>query len=45
MAKKYLTPDFDVTVYEIKDIVTLEVGPSDPDGGIGDPEDWNGPLN
>ena len=25
MAKKYLTPDFDVTVYEIEDEITLEI--------------------
>ena len=24
MAKKYLTPDFDVTVYEVKDVLTLD---------------------
>ena len=34
MAKKYLTPDFDVTVYEVKDVISLdvEVVPGDPDG-------------
>lgn len=31
MAKKYLTPDFDVTVYEIKDLITLDVTDDDPD--------------
>ena len=35
---KYMTPDFDVTVYEIEDVITLSFGGSDPDtdGGIGD---------
>ena len=37
MAKKYLTPDFDVTVYEIEDEITAEILPSgvDPDGDNG----------
>lgn len=26
MAKKYLTPDFDVTAYDIKDILTIDIG-------------------
>lgn len=26
MAKKYFTPDFDVTSYDIKDIITATVG-------------------
>ena len=34
--KEYLTPDFDVTVYEIEDIITaggsIAIGPADPDG-------------
>lgn len=48
MAKKYLTPDFDVTVYEIGDILTedgpsiVEFDPNKPDVGDGD---WSGPLN
>ena len=29
--KKYMTPDFDVTVYEIEDVITVNVGPGDPD--------------
>ena len=34
MAKKYLTPDFDVTVYEIKDILTVSVGPDMDDDDL-----------
>lgn len=34
--KKYETPDFDVTVYEIEDIITVSVGGSDPDPDTGD---------
>ena len=36
--KKYMTPDFDVTVYEIKEEITVEVGGGDPDydEGYGD---------
>ena len=26
MTKKYLTPDFDVTAYDIKDILTVDIG-------------------
>lgn len=26
MTKTYTTPDFDVTVYDIKDILTLDIG-------------------
>lgn len=29
--REYLTPDFDVTVYEVEDIITLSIGPRDPD--------------
>lgn len=40
--KKYLTPDFDVTVYEISDEITASSGgfvtDGDPDEGVG--EDW-----
>ena len=28
--KKYMTPDFDVTVYEIEDVITLSFGNADP---------------
>jgi hypothetical protein len=37
--KKYMTPDFDVTVYEIEDVITVNVGPGDPDGMGG--TSWN----
>lgn len=30
--KEYLTPDFDVTVYEIEDVITLSIGGADVDG-------------
>lgn len=29
--KEYMTPDFDVTVYEIEDVITLSIGSSDSD--------------
>lgn len=29
--KEYLTPDFDVTVYEIEDVITLSIGSVDSD--------------
>lgn len=29
---KYTTPDFDVTVYEIEDVITLGIGSEDQDG-------------
>lgn len=39
--REYLTPDFDVTIYEVEDIITasgMEINPSDPDdNGSGDP--------
>ena len=28
--REYMTPDFDVTVYEIEDVITLSFGDSDP---------------
>ena len=31
MDKKYLTPDFDVTSYEVKDVITAEPTDGDPD--------------
>ena len=37
---KYMTPDFDVTVYEIEDVITLSYGDQDPNGGSG--EGWWG---
>ncbi len=36
---KYMTPDFDVTVYEIKEKITAEIVPGDPDG---DELSWTG---
>lgn len=36
--EKYVTPDFDITSYEIKDIITassLIIGDQDPNGGDG----------
>ncbi len=36
--REYLTPDFDVTVYEVEDIITLSFGTVDPDQG--DDEWW-----
>lgn len=35
--REYLTPDFDVRVYEIEDVITLSIGSTDPDGS-----DWWG---
>ena len=35
MAKKYLTPDFDVTAYDISDIITVNFGDGDPDEEFG----------
>lgn len=29
--REYLTPDFDVTVYEVEDIITLSINTGDPD--------------
>lgn len=29
--KEYLTPDFDVTVYEIEDVITLSINSNDGD--------------
>lgn len=33
--KKYETPDFDVAIHKIEDIITLSIGDSDPNGGDG----------
>ena len=30
--REYMTPDFDVTVYEIEDVITVSVQPEDGDG-------------
>ncbi len=37
MIREYLTPDFDVTVYEIEDVITLSIIHGDDDG-----EGWQG---
>lgn len=37
--REYLTPDFDVTVYEVEDIITLSITPGDPDDN-GSGEAW-----
>lgn len=34
---KYTKPDFDVTIYEIEDLITVSIVDKDPDGGE---EDW-----
>ncbi len=31
---KYLTPDFDVTIYDLQDEITVVVGGGDPDDGF-----------
>ncbi len=31
--KEYISPDFDITVYEIEDVITVSIGGGDPDGG------------
>ncbi len=39
---KYMTPDFDVTVYEIQDKITVDVGAGDPDEGeFGTDPSWS----
>lgn len=43
MIREYLTPDFDVTVYEIEDVITasgVTIGGNDPDTDTG--SDWWG---
>ena len=30
--REYLTPDFDVTVYEIEDVITLSINENDSNG-------------
>ena len=42
--KQYFTPDFDVTVYEIEDVITLSIGGNDADKPI-EGEDWYGWFN
>lgn len=33
--KKYISPDFDVIVYQIEDVITLSMTDGDPNGGDG----------
>ncbi len=40
--KEYLTPDFDVTIYEVEDVITasnIQIGKNDPNGND---DDWFG---
>lgn len=37
--KEYITPDFDVTIYEVQDVITVSIGTNDPNG---DDDDWLG---
>lgn len=37
--KEYMTPDFDVTVYEIEDVITVSIGGSESDK-IENSGDW-----
>jgi hypothetical protein len=39
--KQYFAPDFDVTVYEIEDVITMSIGSADPDPEIPG-EEWYG---
>ncbi len=40
--REYLTPDFDVTVYEIEDVITLSFGGADADTDNGAGDGWWG---
>ncbi len=42
MMREYVTPDFDVTVYEIEDVITLSIGGYDPDKNTNDDSGWWG---
>ena len=33
--REYLTPDFDITVYEIEDVITVSIGNNEPSSGSG----------
>lgn len=35
--KEYITPDFDITIYEIEEDIALSISSVDPDG-----DDWLG---
>lgn len=37
--KKYTAPEFDVTAYEVEDIITISIG-TDPDLGDGGDAGW-----
>ena len=43
MMKEYITPDFDVTVYEVEEVITtssyFQIGQGDPNGNL---DDWFG---
>lgn len=39
MIREYVTPDFDVTIYEIEDIITVSGGSGPVDGGL-DSDGW-----
>ena len=39
MIREYVTPDFDVTVYEIEDVITVSIGEGGLDGGD---DGWHG---
>lgn len=39
MTREYLTPDFDVTVYEVEDVITASIGSNPVDGGD---QGWEG---
>ena len=39
MMREYVTPDFDVTVYEIEYVITVSIGNGQPDSGA---TDWWG---
>ena len=32
MIREYLTPDFDVTIFEVEDVITASIVDIDPDG-------------
>lgn len=40
MTREYMTPDFDVTVYEVEDVITYSIGPNELEGG--NTNGWNG---
>ena len=37
---KYTKPDFDVTIYEVEDVITASFVDKDPDSGTGDDLGW-----